>query len=260
MIETLRQIQFERGFSLREAIQTFCQIIVLKNFSWKTERFIGGTALVFGFGNPRFSEDIDLTNVPNPLTLKPYLNKASKELGIWLKEELKEAPTLLPPKKEKATWKLSAKTLGEGLIRLHIDSQKYRAHSHHPVVISPKGLSPFIVASISLEEIMADKLVALALRNYVSGRDLFDLWYHWFRNPENKINEKIFSLLEKKKKDRSITETVLSKIKKRLPSQIPDRVLDEWNRYLPPSLKNRSLYEEIYSSVRSALLKNETTL
>lgn len=255
MIELLKDIQSQRRFSPREAIQTFCQIIVLKNLSWKEEQFIGGTALVFGFGNPRFSEDIDLTHVQNPLALEPYLKKALKELSDWLKEELEEAPKLLSPKKGKATWKISAKIRREGIVRLHIDSQKYPTHSHHPIVVSFRGIPPFIVASVSVEELMADKLIAVALRNYVSGRDLFDLWYHWLKNSKEEMNEKVFSFLEMKKKDRSIEENIFSRIESRLSLKIPARVLDEWNRYLPAPLKNGILYENIYSSVHSALLK-----
>lgn len=239
----------------KESIQTFFQIIVLKNLSWKREKFIGGTALVLGHENPRFSEDIDLTDVNDPLSLRPYLEKAAKELDVWLKDQLEGSIKLIPPKKDKATWKLSAKLRQEGTIHLHIDSQKYPSHSHHPIVVSFKGISPFIVASVSLEEIMADKLVALALCNYVGGRDLFDLWYHWLRNHKQEMDEKIYSFLEKKKKDRSIEENIFSKIENLLSLQIPARVVDEWNRYLPVTLKNRPLYEDIYSSVRSALLK-----
>lgn len=260
MIEALQQIQTERGFSLRESIQTFFQIIVLKNLSWKEEKFIGGTALVFGFNNPRFSEDIDLTQVNNPLSLEPYLKKGVRELTDWLKEELEETPKLIPPKKEKATWKISAKIRQEGILHLHVDSQKYPAHSHHPIVISPRGMSPFIIAGVALEEILADKLVALVLRNYVSGRDLFDLWYHWLKDPKPEVSEKVFFFLDKKKKDRSLTGNIFSTIEKRLSSQIPARVLEEWNRYLPPSLKNRPLYEEIYSVIRSALPKTRPIL
>lgn len=197
----------------------------------------------------------ETSNLKNPLLLEPYLKKALKELADWLKEELEEAPKLLSPKKGKATWKISAKIRREGMVRLHIDSQKYPAHSHHPIVVSFRGIPPFIVAGVSLEEMMADKLIALALRNDVGGRDLFDLWYHWLKNSKEEMNGKIFSFLEMKKKDRSIEENIFSRIENRLSPKIPTRVVDEWNRYLPATLKNEALYEDIYSLVRFVLLK-----
>ena len=251
MLGNIQALAERQNLPLTEALQVFLQVIVLKNLSWKSEKMISGTALVLGHGNPRFSEDIDLTPVPDPMALKPYLEKAGKEAGEWLQGKIK----LQPPKPAGRTWKLSLQLPGVAQqVRLHIDSQPYPALSHHPVVVSFFGLSPFLIASISLEEIMADKLIALALRNYVGGRDLFDLWYHWFREPfSSEREDKIRSVLEQKIKTRSLHIHDVEKIPDRLRGNIPSRAEDEWKRYLPPNFQQQALYREIFSSVQNGV-------
>ena len=251
MIDNIQTFADQKSLPLSEALQIFLQVVVLKNLSWKSEKMIGGTALVLGHGNPRFSEDIDLTNVQNPMELKPYLEKAAREAGDWLQEMVK----LKTPKPKGSTWKLSANLPGTTeRVRLHIDSQRYPALSHHSLVIVFPGLKPFLIASVSLEEIMADKLIALALRNYVSGRDLFDLWCHWFKDPfsSEKENE-IRIYLQKKLKARTLGTGVLEKITSRLQGAIPSRAEEEWKRYLPPNFQQKTLYREMFLSVHNGI-------
>ncbi|EKD50135.1 MAG: hypothetical protein ACD_62C00642G0001, partial [uncultured bacterium] len=57
----VRETVNERGLSPHDALQAFLQFLVIKHHSFEPARFIGGTALVLGHGNPRFSEDIDFT-------------------------------------------------------------------------------------------------------------------------------------------------------------------------------------------------------
>ncbi|MDO8519532.1 MAG: nucleotidyl transferase AbiEii/AbiGii toxin family protein, partial [Deltaproteobacteria bacterium] len=66
-LDGIQRYARERGLSHRDASQTFMQVIVLRHLAVPGARLIGGGALVFGHGNPRFSEDIDLTQVPDPL-------------------------------------------------------------------------------------------------------------------------------------------------------------------------------------------------
>src|SRR3989338_11101342 len=95
-MEAIEQYARERGLSLQDARQTFMQVVVLKNLAFPEARLIGGTALVLGHGNPRFSEDIDLTQVADPGLLKLGLARAPRELAGWFGHPVR----LTAPKKD----------------------------------------------------------------------------------------------------------------------------------------------------------------
>ena len=249
--ESLLTYARERGLAEYQALQVFLQVLVLKNITWDEKRMIGGTVLVLGHSNPRFSEDIDLTSVKNILDLEKDLKKSVHEIEVWFQSKV----VLSPPKKN--TWKLSL-TLREHsrIIRLHIDSQKYPTHSYHPIIVSFPGIPAFVVPSVALEEILADKLIALAFRNYIGGRDVFDLWYHWFQGSRSQEKNKgVLSYLEKKKKDSGIDGDVIKKICERLKGKISERCRDEWDRYLPQNFRNEKLHQDIYSTVLKKIKK-----
>lgn len=247
---TIEAYARDRGIGPTQALQVFLQVIVLKNLALAAERLIGGCALVMGHGNPRFSEDIDLTGAKDPKRWGPRLEKAGSEAQQWMPAAFK----LTPPKTHLATWKLTFKPEGGGHIRLHLDSQPYRALSHHPVVVAFPGIPPFVVPSVSADEIMADKLVALALRNYVSGRDIFDLWYHWMKGQADEERDgRILGYLREKLRERSAGQDIIKVILHRLGSSIPMRARDEFDRYLPSGLRMKGLYEEIFSRTREGI-------
>lgn len=248
MITNIQKYSSEKNLSRQDSLQVFMQVIALKNLQIDGVKLIGGTALVMGHNNPRFSEDIDLTGVKAPRDLEKNLTKAQKELSGLLSCDTK----IVPPKKDKATWKLVCQLDKIFSAKLHVDSQGLPALTHHPIMVEFPGVSPFIYSSIELPEIMADKLVALAFRNNLSGRDIFDLWYHWLKNGD-KNSADIISLLKKKLSLRKINKTSFNeKIKERLRNEMSERVIDEWNRYLPAGLKDERFYKQIFSSVRKA--------
>lgn len=240
----------QKGLSEIEATQVFFQIIVLKNMRWKDQFVIGGTALVLGHQNPRFSEDIDLAGIPAPSILQGPLNKAARELGVWLQSEIK----CTPPKSGAATWKLAGKFQNTKFIRLHVDSQPYSCFSKHPLIVHFPGIPPFTIPSATIDEIMADKLVALAHRAYVGGRDIFDLWFHWFRESAQEQREVvILNYLNQKVRQRKIPKTVLETIDRRLDSTVFARAWDEWQRYLPVGLRDKSVFNQAILSVQAGI-------
>lgn len=252
MIEAVEQYAQERNLSIRDATQTFLQVIVLKNLSLPNLHLMGGTALVLGHGNPRFSEDIDLTQVKNPLDLKSNLTKAATELEGWLGSRV----GLIPPKKGARTWRLSWARNPSETLQLHVDCQAYRAQTTHPIILNFPSIPSFVFEAEGLEEIMADKMIALAYRRYLGGRDLFDLWFHWLRpGISAPVPDKILDLLHNKLKERSLTARGLAdQLKQRLsPSASLARAKDEWQRYLPASFQKESVYHDILQSSRRLL-------
>ena len=247
MISFISTYSKDKAISERDAIQTFFQVILLKNIAFENARLIGGTALVLGHSNPRFSEDIDLSNVEDPFYLRKSIEKGANEIAQWMNCSFK----IKPPTKATRTWKTTF-SLGHGpSINLHVDSQPNKTFTNLPIVISYPGIAPFIFPSVSVEEIMADKVLALALRNYVGGRDLFDLWNHWLRHENIKsIEMTVMKLLPKKLSQRGISDyDLFVEIRNRLKKGLPDRVLTEWERYLPSGLKKKEIFKEIYNCV-----------
>lgn len=248
MIKNIQNYAAAKKLSLKDALQVFLQVIVLKNLGLKSARLIGGTALVVGHENPRFSEDIDLTGVSDPFLLKPYLEKSARELEGLLGAEV----SLSHPKPNAVTWRLSCKVTEVLFAKLHVDSQGYSALTSSPIMIEYPGVAPFAFASVALEEIMADKLVALAFRKNLSGRDIFDLWYHWLKMQS--FTDKSGAILEyvaQKLKMRKLKKEVFQKnISSKFEGAIPRRVQEEWSRYLPASLKNAEFYKSVFAAVK----------
>lgn len=256
MVEIVEKYSSDKGISVKDALQVFCQIIALKNIRIDNVCLIGGTALTLGHGNPRFSEDIDLTGVKNPASLAGSLANASKELSKWLPGKIR----ITAPKNGKTTWRIRYAPEKGAASVLHVDSQPYPAHTRTPIVITYPGITPFVFNTPTLNEIMADKMLALVGRNYVGGRDIFDLWYHWLRkdNRDEMVGE-IESFFQKKLHERKMGEVdVYGAARKRLSNGIGERMKDEWERYLPHDLKKQPLYDEIFSCVFDFLSKVKT--
>ena len=98
---------------------------------------------------------------------------------------------------------------------------------------------------------MADKLVAIALQNYLGGRDLFDLWFHWLRNEDRNARERQIRLMVPKKlRDRRVrARDWMELFQKRLSAMNLQRARVEWKRYLPPDFSQPVILEEIIQRV-----------
>ena len=117
------------------------------------------------------------------------------------------------------------------------------------------GLVPIVIESVSLSEIMADKLIAIAYRRYLGGRDLFDLWFHWLRreNSEERARD-IIPMVRKKLSDRSLkVEDWQARVGKRLRTADLNRARIEWKRYLPPDFNRPLVWEEITQKAQDLL-------
>ncbi len=247
VLEGIQKFAAEKKISEMEATQVLLQVLVLKCLSLPGAHFMGGTALVLGYGNPRFSEDIDLTDIKNPLKLSQDLKNAVREASQWLGAKA----ILQPPKPEKRTWKIICPLGPSQSIRLHIDTQAYPAHTSRPIVIEFPSLSSFVCEALTLPEILAEKMIALAYRKYLGGRDLFDLWFHWLRKPDWELpKNEIFTLVKLKLKERRLLQTefkqnLISRLKK---GTSLNRAREEWKRYLPPEFQKESIFNDILNS------------
>lgn len=152
--------------------------------------FIGGTCLRACYGSARLSEDLDFTGG------KKFRRSDLAELGRVLTENLQSRYGLrvsvgAPVKTggKVATWKMSVETRPESkhlpTQRIHVDICAIPSHDPRPMMLRnlygvEMGTSGLILQAQSREEILADKIVALAFReNRIKNRDLWDIG--WLR-------------------------------------------------------------------------------
>lgn len=168
--------------------------------------FIGGTCLRACYGSPRMSEDLDFTGG------EEFTSEALQELGGVLEHCLNTKyglqVTVSEPIRDDArvaTWKIKVitrpgiKNLPQQ--RINIDICAIPSYDVKPAMLNnyygiDMGTSGLIVQAQSREEILADKYVALALRNRIKNRDLWDIL--WLQRQGVKIP---VSLLADKVKD-----------------------------------------------------------
>lgn len=148
--------------------------------------FIGGTCLRACYGSPRLSEDLDFTGGSD------FQRGDLAELGSILTDRLRTRYDLPVRVSEPvktggnvSTWKLVIETRpGQKHLpaqRIHLDICAIPSHDPHPMMLRTLygidlGTSGLILQAQSREEILADKIVAVALReNRLKNRDLWDI-------------------------------------------------------------------------------------
>lgn len=148
--------------------------------------FIGGTCLRTCYGSNRLSEDLDFTGG------KDFKRETLSHLASVLVESLQVKYNLKvevsEPVKERSnvdTWKLKIVTRSQQMNlpgqRIHIDICAIPSYDRQPMLLRnhygvEMGTSGLIIQAQSREEILADKMVAFALRpNRIKNRDLWDI-------------------------------------------------------------------------------------
>ena len=148
--------------------------------------FIGGTCLRACYGSSRLSEDLDFTggsdfrrgDLAKLATVLTDRLKSRYGLPIRVSEPVKTGGNV-------STWKLVIETRpGRKHLpaqRINLDICAIPSHDPRPMMLRnlygvDLGTSGLILQAQSREEILADKVVALALReNRIKNRDLWDI-------------------------------------------------------------------------------------
>lgn len=148
--------------------------------------FIGGTCLRACYGSPRLSEDLDFTGGKD--FSRQTLGSLAGVLTGKLEKKYALKVQVTEPVKETIgvdTWKMTVLTHPgrKDLPRqcIHIDICAVPSHFSQPMLLRnvygvDMGTSGLIVRAQSREEILADKMIALAFRpNRLKNRDLWDI-------------------------------------------------------------------------------------
>lgn len=148
--------------------------------------FIGGTCLRACYGSERLSEDLDFSGGTD--FRRESLQRLGPSLVTNLEAKYGLKVTVKEPTREKGnvdTWKLTVITRPESpnlpVQRINIDICAVPSHDRRPMMLRnhygvEMGTAGLIIQAQSREEILADKLLALALRpNRLKNRDLWDI-------------------------------------------------------------------------------------
>jgi predicted nucleotidyltransferase component of viral defense system len=148
--------------------------------------FIGGTCLRACYGSSRLSEDLDFTG--GAQFSRDNLSALAQVLVVSLQRKYDLQVEVSEPTRESGnvdTWKMKVQTRPEQrdmpAQRINIDICAIPSHDPHPMMLRnhygvDMGTGGLILQAQSREEILADKLVAFALRpNRLKNRDLWDM-------------------------------------------------------------------------------------
>jgi predicted nucleotidyltransferase component of viral defense system len=220
--------------------------------------FIGGTCLRACYGSVRLSEDLDFTGGTD--FKRDLLARLATVLPERLQARYGLKTTMAAPTKETLgvdTWKLSMLTQPErkdlSAQRIHIDICAIPSHDRRPMMLRnvygvDLGTSGLILQAQSREEILADKIIALAFRpNRIKNRDLWDI--AWLKQQGVELP---LALVPAKIKDHRHTAAQFrSQLKARLCAlkaapAIRRDFVKEMQRFLPAATVRETVEQESY--------------
>ena len=220
--------------------------------------FIGGTCLRACYGSSRLSEDLDFTGGSD------FKRSDLMELGNVLRETLGTRYGLKVAVSEPvrdegrvSTWKMSVETRpGRKDLpaqRIHLDICAIPSHEPRPMMLRTlygvdMGTSGLILQAQSREEILADKLIALAFREgRIKNRDLWDIG--WLRQqgvelPAQLIPLKIHDHGRTEEEFRSLLQGRVGELKKS--EALRKDFINEMRRFLPATVTAQTVEQEPY--------------
>lgn len=231
--------------------------------------FIGGTCLRACYGSQRLSDDLDFTGGAG------FTREGLADLGRVLVERL-EIKYGLPvkvsePQRETGnvdTWKLRVFTRPAQkhlpVQRINIDICALPSHDRRPMMLRnhygvEMGTSGLILQAQSREEILADKMVALALRpNRLKSRDLWDIvWLN-----RQGVTLPVQLVLQKAMDRRQDLTRFLEQLQQRTmllrsDPAVRKEFLTEMRRFLPPAVFGENLESDEFWTYLVGLVTDE---
>jgi len=224
--------------------------------------FQGGTAIRFVYKGVRYSEDLDFV-----------LRKKNTHFFYRLTENLKSLPSYvdkfipfarnpqLEVQKNTPNFKRFSLVLEVDFLRAkdktHIEIAHIPSYSTQTIILKAGdiSLSPGVVVETP-QEILSDKLLALASRNYLKGRDLWDI-YFILNTLHICIDKDIKRMLEKKISDYGLSmQKFMFKFQENLTLLEKNGVVilkEEMDKFLPFAYRN--LFETKYPAICKEELK-----
>lgn len=233
--------------------------------------FIGGTCLRACYGSWRLSEDLDFTGGND--FKRDDLTELAGILTTRLQTRYGLPVSVSEPVKadgKVSTWKLTIETR-PGLKhlpaqRIHLDICAIPSHDPRPMMLRnlygvDLGTSGLILQAESREEILADKIIALAFReNRIKNRDLWDI--AWLVQQGVVLPEKMIPLKvrDHQREETEFVELLRSRVQdlKTQPETREDFVR-EIRRFLPAAVVRDTLEKETYWTYLIQVIDEQAT-
>lgn len=231
--------------------------------------FIGGTCLRACYGSPGLSEDLDFTGGQN--FTRQTLGSLAAVLTARLERKYALKVRVAEPVKETAgvdTWKMTVFTHPERRDRppqrIHIDICAVPSHISKPMMLRnfygvDMGTSGLIIRAQSREEILADKLIALAFRpNRIKNRDLWDiLWLkqQGIEMPSALIPVKIVDHRREKSEFMELIQARTASVQD--DPSVRMAFIDEMRRFLPARIVAETIEKKDFWDFLAGLIQEE---
>ncbi len=234
--------------------------------------FIGGTCLRACYGSARLSEDLDFTGGHG------FKRSDLAKLGGVLTERLQtryglpvnvSAPVKTGGKV--STWKLTIETRGDKkhlpAQRIHVDICAIASHDPRPMMLRnlygiDLGTSGLILQAQSREEILADKIIALAFReNRVKNRDLWDIV--WLVQQGVALPAQLIPLKiqDHQRRNNEFTQLVEGRLKALTTEpKMRSEFIGEMRRFLPAATVRGTLENPAYWDFLNQTLREQASL
>ena len=228
--------------------------------------FIGGTCLRACYGSARLSEDLDFTG--GSRFKKSDLAEIARVLTERLQTRYGLPVNVSEPVKtggKVSTWKLTIETRpGQRHLpaqRIHLDICAIASHDPRPMMLRnfygiDLGTSGLILQAQSREEILADKIIALAFReNRIKNRDLWDIT--WLTQQGIELPTELIPL-KIRDHQRTNTEFIASLTERTASLQtqpvMREDFMKEMRRFLPAATVRDTIEKEAYWSFLADLV------
>lgn len=228
--------------------------------------FIGGTCLRACYGSQRLSEDLDFTGGRD--FKKEDLAELARVLTDRLQTRYGLPVSVSEPVKtggKVSTWKLTIETRpGQKHLpaqRIHLDICAIPSHDPRPMMLRnlygiDLGTSGLILQAQSREEILADKIIALAFReNRIKNRDLWDI--AWLTQHGIELSTRLIPIkIRDHQREKAEFVTLLTERTAALQTQpaMREDFMKEMRRFLPAATVRDTIENEAYWSYLADLV------
>lgn len=233
--------------------------------------FIGGTCLRACYGSSRLSEDLDFTG-GNDFN-RSDLAELANVLTVRLQTRYGLPVSVSEPVKtdgKVSTWKLTVETRpGQKHLPaqgIHLDICAIPSHDPRPMILRnlygvDLGTSGLILQAQSREEILADKIIALAFReNRIKNRDLWDIAWLVQQGVELPARMIPLKVRDHQRDDAEFVELLRSRVQglKGQP-EMRDDFVKEMRRFLPAATVRDTVENEAYWAYLIQIVEEQAT-
>jgi predicted nucleotidyltransferase component of viral defense system len=220
--------------------------------------FIGGTCLRACYGSSRLSEDLDFTGGSD--FQRSDLAELARVLVDRLQTRYGLPVSVSEPVKtggQVSTWKLTIETRpGRKHLpaqRIHLDICSIPSHDPRPMMLRnlygiDLGTSGLILQAQSREEILADKVIALAFReNRIKNRDLWDIAWLTQQGIELPVQLIPLKIGDHQREPAEFTALLKDRIAAlKTQPELRDEFMKEMRRFLPAATVRDTIEKELY--------------